>query len=105
LFKNCERKMKSFYLGFVAVSVGVGLISCATPSTPSPNERVLATTDAGTVRSHEANGADSVIDATPDAVFAALAAAYQDLGIEVKFLNSPAREIGNKRFSKMYDLA
>ena len=97
-------KLAWFALGTVGISAG--LIACASASTQtsSPSERVLATTDAGTVRSHDANAADSAIDATPDVVFSAVAAAYQDLGIEVKFLNSATRQIGNKRFSKMYDL-
>ena len=99
--------MKTVWAGLTAVAIAAALFSCASASTQtsSPNERVLATTDVGTVRSHDSNAADSTIEATPDVVFSALAAAYQDLGIEVKFLNSTARQIGNKRFSKMYDLA
>ena len=97
-------KLAWFALGTFALTNG--LIACASASTrtSSPNERVLATMAVGTVRSHDANAADSTIDATPDVVFSALAAAYQDLGIEVKFVNSATRQIGNKRFSKMYDL-
>ena len=58
-----------------AVAMTAGLIACASASTQtsSPNERVLATTDVGTVRSHDANAADSAIEATPDVVFSALA--------------------------------
>lgn len=98
--------MKPAWFALGAVAMTAGLIACASASTQtsSPNERVLATTDVGTVRSHDANAADSAIEATPDVVFSALAAAYQDLGIEVKFLHSATRQIGNKRFSKMYDL-
>jgi len=98
--------MKPAWFALGTVSITAGLIACASASTQtsSPNERVLATTDVGTVRSHDANAADSTIDATPDLVFSAVAAAYQDLGIEVKFLNSATRQIGNKRFPKMYDL-
>jgi hypothetical protein len=97
-------KLARFVLG--AVGISAGLISCASASTQtsSSNERVLATMEVGTVRSHDANAADSTIEATPDVVFSALAAAYQDLGIEVKFINSATRQVGNKRFSKMYDL-
>jgi hypothetical protein len=97
-------KLARFVLG--AVGISAGLISCASASTQtsSPNERVLATMDVGTVRSHDANAADSTIEATADVVFSALAAAYQDLGIEVKFVNSATRQIGNNRFSKMYDI-
>ena len=99
--------MKRVWFGLAAVAIASALISCAGASTQSssPNERVLATMDVGTVRAHDASTADSTIEATPDVVFSAVAAAYQDLGIEVRFLNSTARQIGNKRFSKMYDLA
>ena len=99
--------MKLVWSGLTAVVIAADLFSCASTSTQTPptNERVLTTTDVGTVRSHDANAADSTIEATPDVVFSALAAAYQDLGIEVKFVNSATRQIGNKRFSKMYDLA
>lgn len=98
--------MKPGWSAAGVIAIIAGLFACASASTqnPSPNERVLATTDVGTVRSHDANAADSTIQATPDVVFSAVAAAYQDLGIEVKFVNSATREIGNKRFSKMNDL-
>jgi hypothetical protein len=66
---------------------------------------VLATSDAGTIRTPETLSSDSTVDASPASTFAALMAAYQDLGIEVKLLNPQTREIGNRRFSKMYDLA
>ena len=99
--------MKLAWFALGTVSITTGLIACASASstqTSSPNERVLATMDVGTVRSHDANAADSTIEASPDVVFSALAAAYQELGIDVKFLNSTTREVGNKRFPKMYDL-
>jgi hypothetical protein len=96
--------MKPFTVSLAGVAFVLAACTTATTQNPSTNERVLATTDAGTVRSHDANAADSTIEATPDLVFAALAEAYKDLGIEVKFLNSPTKQIGNKRFSKMYDI-
>jgi hypothetical protein len=79
---------------------------CATASNrpETPSDRVLATTDSGTVRSHELLVNDSVLNVEPDAALAALQAAYEDLGIEIKMLDHNTRQIGNKRFAKMYEL-
>lgn len=91
---------------FVAGGIA-GVIACAGASTQtgSPNERVLATTETGIVRAHEEIASDSVITASPDSTFAALQAAYQDLGIEIKMIDPATRQIGNRRFTKMYDIA
>ena len=99
--------MQSFYQSLSIAVTAAAVVSCASAPAagPAPNERVLATSDVGTIRSHDINAADSTIEAVPDIVFAALAEAYKDLGIEVKFVNSQTRQVGNKRFSKMYDIA
>lgn len=99
--------MKPFAVHLAVFATVGALVACATASNQSgsPPDRVLATTDVGTIRSRENLGADSLVNAAPDATFAALVAAYQDLGIEVKLLVPSAREVGNRRFSKMYDLA
>jgi hypothetical protein len=83
------------------------LTACATASnqTENPPERVLATMETGTVRSHDPMATDSTISASPDSAFAALQSAYQDLGIEIKIIDPAGREIGNRRFTKMYDIA
>jgi hypothetical protein len=95
----------NFQLGVVAAVVALTACATASNQTATPPDRVLATTDAGTVRSHEGLGADSVVNAPPNTVFAALVAAYQDLGIEIKLLDPTTRQVGNRRFAKMYDLA
>ncbi|HEY4671452.1 MAG TPA: hypothetical protein VIG78_05260, partial [Gemmatimonadaceae bacterium] len=71
-----------------------GLVACAPAATQtgSPNERVLATTETGIVRAHEEIASDSTITAAPDATFAALQAAYQDLGIEIKMMDPATRQ-------------
>jgi len=69
-----------------------------------PDDRVLATTERGVMRSHESVATDSVIDASPDAALAAIEAAYNELGIEVKFRNNATGQLGNKRFSKVREL-
>jgi hypothetical protein len=80
--------------------------ACATAPNPMPlpDDRVLATTETGVMRSHENVAPDSVINASPDAALAALEAAYNELGIEVKFRNNAAGQLGNKRFSKVGEL-
>jgi hypothetical protein len=71
---------------------------------PAPEERVLATTEAGVMRSHENLAADSVINASPAAALAALDAAYAELGIEVKFRDHSTGQLGNRRFSRLRNL-
>jgi hypothetical protein len=96
----------SIKVGAAASAAMTILVACATASNqpPSPSDRILATTDAGTIRSHEIRAADSALNAAPDAAFAALQAAYEDLGIDVKMIDPTTRTLGNKRFAKMYDL-
>jgi len=95
------------YQPAAALAALVTLAACATTPNPvpSPEERVLATTEAGVVRSHENLAADSVLNASPAAALAALEAAYTELGIEVKFRDNATGQLGNKRFSKVRDLA
>jgi hypothetical protein len=83
-----------------------GLAACASApnQAANPPERVLATTETGIVRAHEEIASDSTITASPDSTFAAVQAAYQDLGIEIKMMDVATRQIGNRRFTKMYDI-
>lgn len=93
---------------FVAAAVAASLGACSSApiQSASPSDRVIATTDAGIVRGYEGPASkDAIMNATPDAALVALAAAYADLGIEVKLLNPKTGEVGNKHFSKMYRLA
>jgi hypothetical protein len=91
--------------GPTAVVGIVILTACTTANQPlPPSDRVLATTDVGTIRARDAVAAQSTLNATPDAAFAALKAAYSDLGINIKMIDPTTRTLGNKRFSKMYDL-
>jgi hypothetical protein len=94
---------RSYVAAFAAVTALVGCATAAKQTTPA--DRVLATTDVGTIRTHEMLGSDSTVEAPPDSAFAALMAAYQDLGIDVKLLNPGTHEIGNRRYTKMYDVA
>lgn len=94
------------YEPVVALAALVTLAACASVPNPMPlpDDRVLATTETGVIRSHENIGRDSVINASPDAAFAAVEAAYKELGIEVKFRDSATGQLGNKRFSRVRDL-
>lgn len=98
--------MRTLRSGLVWATALTGAIGCAsaTTQTGSPGERVLATTESGMVRSHESIASDSIIAASPDSTFTALQAAYQDLGIEIKMMDQAARAIGNRRFTKMYEI-
>jgi hypothetical protein len=80
--------------------------SSATTGKPAQSDRVIATTDVGTLRSHEVGSSGTtVIGAPRDAVLSALKAVYTDLGIEVKVWDPPRGQVGNRNFSKMYRLA
>src|SRR6059058_2629808 len=98
--------MKSIASRLFVVGAFAQVIACAGTSTQagSPNERVLATTETGIVRAHEELASDSTITASPDSTFAALQQAYQDLGIEIKLMDRGTREVGNQRFTKMYEI-
>lgn len=72
---------------------------------PSQRNRILATTDAGVLRSSDAPAIGVItLNAPPDDVLGALSDAYSDLGIEVRLWNPQTRQVGNKNFSKMYRL-
>ena len=98
--------MNAFWLRHTAAASIVFLAACASGSSvPStPPQRVLAISDQGTLRADEGVAADSVIEAAPEAAFAALQSAYKDLGIEIKVLDPGTHTIGSNRFSRMYQL-
>jgi hypothetical protein len=74
--------------------------------TPEHTGRVVATTDTQVMRSYDAAVSSSVaVNAPPDKVLAALKSAYSDLGIEVKLLDPPHGQIGNRNFSRTRRLA
>lgn len=88
-----------------AMAAIILLGACATPKpAAAPPDRVLVTTDVGIVRDRDVLMSDSTLNATPGAAFSALQAAYDDLGIEIKMIDPNTLTLGNKRFSKMYDL-
>jgi hypothetical protein len=91
----------------VAAAAVVSLGGCATANqTVAHGDRVVATTDHETIRSHDGpTWGETMVNAPPQATLAALKAAYTDLGIEVKLWNPQTGEVGNKNFSKMYRLA
>ncbi|MFL5486982.1 MAG: hypothetical protein ACJ8AJ_00720 [Gemmatimonadaceae bacterium] len=94
-----------------AMIVVIGLltvIDCSTATTQrsAPNDRVIAKTDVGVIRSADGGArGTTVVSAPQPAVLSALGAAYADLGIEVKLWDPPHGEVGNRNFTKMYRLA
>lgn len=83
------------------------LLACATSSSsgPSPQERVLARTDAEVVRAYESQqAATSFVRSTPERTLAALKSAYSELGIDVKLWDPSRGQVGNQNFSRMYRL-
>jgi len=90
----------------VTLAVIVSLGACATAPNPMPlpDDRVLGTIENAVIRSHENIGRDSVINTSPDSALAAIEAAYNELGIEVKFRDNAKGQLGNKRFSKVREL-
>jgi hypothetical protein len=94
----------TFRPGIAMAALGLAACASASNQAANPPERVLATTETGIVRAHEEIASDSTITASPDSTFAAVQAAYQDLGIEIKMMDVATRQIGNRRFTKMYDI-
>jgi hypothetical protein len=94
----------TFRPGIAMAALGLAACASAPNQAANPPERVLATTETGIVRAHEEIASDSTITASPDSTFAAVQAAYQDLGIEIKMMDVATRQIGNRRFTKMYDI-
>ena len=91
----------------VAAAAAISLGACASTGTQAPSHGNRAIiTGAGVRQTDNSITSDATTVKTPPAaMFAALAAAYADLGIEVKLSNSQTGEIGNRNFSKMYRMA
>ena len=80
-------------------------LACATTSTPTTqSERVVAISDAGSLRTpDEAPVAAAVLAGKPDKVFSALRETYEELGIKVNILEPAGANgghLGNRYFIK-----
>jgi hypothetical protein len=96
-------------LSTVAAVAGLiaSLSACAPPAQKTPQtDVVLATDEVGVIRTHDpALIRTLIISATPAQVRDALLSAYNDLGVDVKFMDSRTGEMGNKNFARTSDLA
>jgi len=96
-------------LSTVAAAAGsIACFSACAPATQKPPQTdvVLATDEVGVLRSHDDPLARTlIISATPAQVHDALLSAYNDLGVDVKFMDSRTGEMGNKNFARTSDLA
>jgi hypothetical protein len=88
-------------------SIGWALVpaACASTnaSTPTQVDRVIVSSDAGTIRSHEEiPTASTTVKSTPAQVFPALRGAYEELGIKVVVFDSSGvgGRVGNPYFVK-----
>ena len=100
--------MQSRVAAFVALTITLELNACASvsPTTAgTQTDRVVEVTDNSVlVRPTASIHEDLALSTPPDSVFAALPAVDTDLGIEVKYLNPPARELGNVEFVRVHRL-
>lgn len=98
--------MRSYSPSVVAAIIAFSLGGCASANpNPTPNNRVVATSSEGNIRTYDGPRSDqAIMEASPAATLAALNSAYADLGIEVRLLNPETGEVGNRNFTKMYRL-
>jgi len=81
--------------------------ACATASGPPPekHDRVIAVTETNVIRATELSTPENIhVKARPDSVFALLRTIYPEVGVEVKLFDPAKGEIGNRNFSKYYNL-
>jgi hypothetical protein len=81
--------------------------ACASSSGPPPqtSDRIIAITDVGVLRATDQNNPGFVrVKVAPDSVLTLLRTIYQEQGIDVKLFDPAKGEIGNRNFSKYYNL-
>ncbi len=102
--------MQSRLAAAAALALTAGLNDCASASTTVANSaqtsKVVAVTENTVLTRREtAPHEDVVVLVSPDSVLTALRAAYADIGVEVKYFDPAAREIGNLEFVRTRKLA
>jgi hypothetical protein len=90
-----------------AALVAATLLGCASApaSGPPTTDRVIANTDVGQIRTRDDAEQIVHLGVTTSAAMAAAAAAYKELGVEVKLSDPSTGEIGNRRFSLYHRFA
>lgn len=74
------------------------LAACATATPSAIDRREILVDDRIYTSARDTRGQDSKIDATVDAVWNATVAAYGELGIEIRHMDRPKGEVGNRSF-------
>lgn len=85
---------------FVVMFMGV-VTGCGSSPANQPQERILATSDAGVIRDqdHIANPGITV-PVSSDSVFKLMPSVFFELGMDANYSNRPAGQIGNRDFTK-----
>ena len=106
-YGDCEMKQRMLIATLCAASVA----ACASSGTggssePAVNQRVLISDEThSTIRtSDDPSGAEAVIAAPPDKVWAALLVAYPAMGIPALSINRSTGEVGNRNFRILHKL-
>src|SRR6476661_8523272 len=86
-------------------ATAIGCASAAGGPPPEKHDRVTAITESQVIRSSELSTPHTIhVKVRPDSVFALLRAVYPAVGVEVKLFDPANGEIGNRNFSKHYNL-
>jgi hypothetical protein len=81
------------------------LAACGSAQPRQTRERVLAVTDYGVIRAYDEPSEEQlVLEISADSAITLLAAAYEEIGVDVTMRDMRAHEIGNRNFSKYYRL-
>ncbi len=81
----------------VLIAFSVSACASGTPSTSQRQRDIIFDDKVGTVRTDANPGGSAVaVPATPDRTWNAILGAYSMIGVEVKYLNRPAGELGNR---------
>jgi len=81
----------------VLIAFSVSACASGTPSTSERQRDIIFDDKVGTVRTDANPGRNTVIiPATPDRTWDAIMSAYSLLSVEVKYLNRPVGELGNR---------
>lgn len=102
--------MKSRLASIATLVLTTGLNACASApanvADQARSDRIVRVSDATLItRSDKLAHEDVSFTAKPSAVLAGLGLAYADLGVEVKYFNPGAGEIGNVEFVRMRNMA
>lgn len=82
-------------IALALLSSSVGCASTQSALAAEPTTRTLAVTETGRITASATDADRTSFEATPDQVFAVLAASFADIGIEATVVDAKARRAGN----------